>query len=214
MQVYRLSDRSLHNQAALEASVRELEQGGIIAYPTDTLYGLGVDATREDSLKKLFELKKRDQTPMAVMVADRAALEELVEPLTAGAAALVEAFLPGALTIILPPRQIFSPLLLGEQGGIGIRIPDHPFCQELAQRFGKPITATSANPSGYEPARTIERVVAYFDDRVEVLIDGGWLFHTQSSTVVDCTFDPPRIRREGAIPAHAILEVWNEAGDA
>ena len=196
------------SKAALLAS-GVLRQGGIIVYPTDTLYGLGVDALADAAVDSLYALKGREEgKPIHAVCADLAMIEEYAE-LNDAARRLAERFLPGALTLVLKKK-------LGVTGGIargidtiGVRIPQNDFCLELARDFGRPYTATSANKSGMSPQASIAAIIEQFGadaEHIGLCIDGDTFPLRAPSTVVNIVSGSPVILREGAIEKSAILE--------
>lgn len=180
-----------------------LAQGGVVVYPTDTLYGLAADATNEAAIRSIFSVKGRDEKkPIHVVVENLDAAQAYVVR-TPLAKRLAETFLPGALTIVLNAQPSVSKALLGTGTTLGIRIPNHPFCLALARAFQKPYTATSANWSGHAPGRTIEEVFSSFPNGfagIDLVIDGGEIAAGEPSTVVDARGEKPLLIREGAIP--------------
>ena len=182
------------------SAVAALQRGEVIAFPTETLYGLGADALNAAAVEKVFQLKGRDTAnPIPVLVADRAMLLSLVSEISPLAEQLIAGFWPGPLTIVFPARRDIPRPLLNSQGGIGVRISSQPIAQELVQTLGHPITATSANPSGQSPARTAAEAKKYFSGQVEVLIDGGSLESKTGSTVVEIVGEALRIIRVGDV---------------
>lgn len=190
--------------------VNILKNGGIILYPTDTLYGLGVDALNVEALKKLKALKGRsDSKPISIVVADMAMAEEYAE-VTPLARHLAEAFLPGKLTLVLSAKENLPIELTAGTGTIGIRIPNHLLCLNLARDFGRPFTATSANVSDEEPKNSATEILAQFGMRaqdIDKVIDVGTLPESLPSSTVDARGETPVVLREGAIPAELILEI-------
>lgn len=188
------------NQEAVEKAARALGAGGVIAYPTDTLYGFGADASNPDALQKIYELKERDPVKLLlVMVADMEMAGKYFV-VTPGARALAEKFLPGALTLVLKRNPNAPQDFFPDAESIGMRIPNQPFCLALSRVFGKPITSTSVNKSG-EPSITDPRLIAAaFGHGIGLVVDGGVLSNPPS-TILDCTENAPRVIREGAIPS-------------
>ena len=178
----------------LKKAVETLNIGKVIVYPTDTVYGVGADATSEKAVGQVFELKgKPSGEPISVLVSDFAMLEEYAR-LDTKQLDLARELLPGRVTVVLDAKGLAKNLSM--DGSIGFRIPVSPFCISLVEEFGKPITTTSANPSGKSPASSIEVAVRYFGDRVALYIDyGEQLF--SPSTVVDLR-EKPKILREGS----------------
>jgi len=181
-------------------AVTAIQQGEVIVFPTETFYGLGADALNSAAVEKVVSLKGRNlENPIAVVIADREMLKEVVAEVPPAALRLMERFWPGPLTLVLPAKKTLPAPLLNSSGGIGIRISSHPAATRLARELGRPLTATSANPSGKEPARTVEEAVGYFSGHVEIFLDGGRLGGTKGSTVVEIVGDRLKIIREGEI---------------
>jgi L-threonylcarbamoyladenylate synthase len=192
----------------VERAVAALERGGVVVYPTETLYGLGVDADAETALARLGALKGRDRDkPVSVLVASRAMLDEIVAAVAGVAERLMEGFWPGALTITFPARPHLSSALTGRAGTIAARISSEPIAQAIVGRLGRPLTATSANPGGAPAAADIAAARAYFGTSVDVYVHGGRTLGGPGTTVIDCSTDVPRLVREGAIPLAAIEAV-------
>ncbi|MEX0787049.1 MAG: L-threonylcarbamoyladenylate synthase [Dehalococcoidia bacterium] len=186
------------DRVQIERAVAALRRGGLVAYPTDTVYGIAARATDDRAVEKLFEAKNRprDQAlPLLIPSMDDVAM--VVHNLPGSARRLMRAFWPGALTIILRKADSFHSKAVADT--VGVRVPDHKVPRELSRLLGEPITGTSANVSGGPEALTADDVRAQLGDKVDVVIDGGTCEGGQASTVVDCTVDPPRIVREGAL---------------
>jgi L-threonylcarbamoyladenylate synthase len=184
----------------LLAAVAALQRGDVIVFPTETLYGLGVDALDLAAVEKVFELKGRDaNAPLPALVADRAMLSLLVAEISPLAEKLMQRFWPGPLTSVLPARKDIPKPLLNRTGGIGVRISSQPIATELVKSLGRPLTATSANPSGHASAHTVEEAKNYFAGRVEIFVDGGVLTSKTGSSVVEVIGDTVRILRDGEI---------------
>lgn len=188
----------------IRRAVEVLRSGGLVAYPTDTVYGLAADPANDEAVRRLFEAKGRDpeqSTPLLIDSAEQ--LQQIAFEATDVARRLMAAFWPGALTIVLRKAQSFRSLAaLGET--VGVRVPDHAAPRELARRLGGPITGTSANRSGGPEPLSADDVRAQLGEAVDLVIDGGRCPGGTPSTVVDCTVEPPRIVREGAL-SHAEL---------
>jgi len=178
-----------------------LKRGSLIAYPTDTFYGLGVDISIEPAIERIFQVKGRERDkPILILVARIEDLYNLVDDLRFSYIhKLMEHFWPGPLTMVFRASEQISPLLIGSTGKIGIRLPNHPLCQQLVKTLGAPITATSANISGMKEINDPAEVLRIFDDRIDLLIDGGITRGSAPSTVVDVTGEKPVILREGMI---------------
>jgi len=186
------------DQRKIKEAVEVLARGGSVIYPTDTIYGIGVDATNEQAVKRLLELKHRDQAKgLSVMVGNFAAIKQLTK-LGPGTENLLKHKLPGPYTFILPIMQnsaVASKCIIN--GKVAVRIPNHPVALELARAYGKPITATSANISGEKPLNSLESLSSLGADYI---LWAGPLPLAQPSTIVDLTKEnaPSRILRDGA----------------
>jgi L-threonylcarbamoyladenylate synthase len=191
-----------------DAALAALKSGGVIAFPTETLYGLGADALDTAAVEKVFQLKGRDSAhPIPVLVADRAMLDSLVAEVTPLAERLIAEFWPGPLTLVLPARSDLPKPLLNPTGNIGVRISSQSIAGELVKALGRPITATSANPSGQSAARTVEQARNYFSRKIEVFVDGGELTSQTGSTVAEIRGDRLRIIREGDVSREKLQRV-------
>ncbi|MCX5838125.1 MAG: L-threonylcarbamoyladenylate synthase [Deltaproteobacteria bacterium] len=190
----------------LAEAVRILREGGVVAFPTETFYGLGADARNEAAVEKIFRIKGRNfRNPLPVIVADEGELIPLVEEIPAAATILMQTFWPGPLTLIFRAAPSVSSRLTGGTGKIGIRVSSHPVARFLAAGLAGPLTATSANPSGGAECSSADAVIRVLGDLPEAVIDGGETRGGAGSTILDVTLFPPRILREGAIPRNLIL---------
>ncbi len=209
---------------AIAAAARALRNGALVAFPTETVYGLGADARSPDALRRLYATKGRpDEHPVIVHLTAAHALSRWARNVPAFAAALANAFWPGPLTLILPRADGVSDLLTGGQDSIGIRVPAHPIAQALLARFGElggeGIAAPSANRFGRISATTAAHVADEFGSEVAMILDGGPCDHGIESTIVDCTRDEPAVLRPGAISAEQLARVLGKpprasSGDA
>jgi tRNA threonylcarbamoyl adenosine modification protein (Sua5/YciO/YrdC/YwlC family) len=199
------------DEARAEA-VRLLRAGGIVAVPTDTVYGIAADMALPDAIVRLFAAKRRaPEKAVAVLLADLAQAEALAW-LRPPAKVLGERFWPGGLTLVLPLlRGVTLPQELAGEGTVGVRIPDHHAPRALARALG-PLPTTSANLSGEPNANDAAEVAATLGDALALVIDGGPIRGGPASTVVDCTSQRPRVLREGAIPAWLIAETLERHG--
>lgn len=202
------SSRAKETRAEIIAAVFALKRGEVIAFPTETLYGLGADALNTAAVEKVFQLKGRDAAnPIPVLVADREMLFTLVSEIPPVAEKLIARFWPGPLTIIFPARRDIPGPLVNAGGGVGVRISSQPIARDLVKALGRPVTATSANPSGQPPARTAHQARNYFSGEIEIFIDGGELASKTGSTVVEPVGDSLTIIREGDIARCALENV-------
>jgi L-threonylcarbamoyladenylate synthase len=182
------------------AAFAALRRGEVVVFPTETFYGLGADALDASAVERVTALKGRaPDSPIAVIVADRAMLAQIVADVSPLAEKLIERFWPGPLTLVLPAKKGLPAPLLNVEGKLGVRVSSHPVAARLARDLGRPLTATSANPSGREAARTIAEARQYFADKLTIFLDGGVLTAEHGSTVVEATGDRLKILREGAI---------------
>lgn len=188
--------------AAIEHAIRQasqlLEQGSLVAFPTDTVYGLAAAAGNSAAIEKLFLVKGRESNKaIAVLIGDFNALEQVASTINRVAWRLAERFWPGSLTLVVP-RHASLPGILSPQPTIGVRMPDHPLALSLLKRTG-PLAVTSANRSGQADAITAQQVLAQLGGQIPVIIDGGQTPGGKPSTVVDCTLPEPAILRQGPV---------------
>ena len=199
--------------AAHAEAVELLRAGGIVAVPTDTVYGIAADMALPDAIERLFAAKGRaPEKAVAVLLADAAQAAEL-GVLSPAASVLAERFWPGGLTLVLPVRHEarLPRVLAGGAPTIGVRVPDHPTPRALAAVLG-PLPTTSANRSGEADARDAQEILERLGESLALVLDGGPIRGGPASTVVDCTLEWPSILREGAIPAASIAAALTEAG--
>jgi L-threonylcarbamoyladenylate synthase len=176
---------SASDPAALGEAARLLCQGGLIAFPTETYYGLGVDPFNVEALERLFAVKQRQPNkPVLVLVAEQPQVTELVAEVPAVFRRLMTAFWPGPLTLVFPGRASLPSLLTGGTGNIGIRQSPHPLAARLLRVFGGPITATSANRSGAPPATTAAEIQESLGAEIDLILDGGTTPGGAGSTLV------------------------------
>jgi L-threonylcarbamoyladenylate synthase len=183
-----------------------IKQGGVIAFRTDTFYGLGVDPFNSSAVARIRSLKGReDDKPILLLIADPDQIERVILERTAEFAELAAKFWPGPLTIVGRASADLPEEITAGTGTVGVRLPNDEQVREFVRKCGGVLTATSANPAGREPARSAEEVRAYFPEGIDSIVDDGEVIATEPSTVVDATTSPPRIIREGAIAAKLIV---------
>jgi L-threonylcarbamoyladenylate synthase len=184
---------------AVAEAARIVKDGGVVAIPTDTVYGLGCDPSSDKAVGRLFEVKNRQAKPVPVLCADSRVAERLVN-LNGVARKLAELHWPGALTIVAPLKKggKLSALLDQESGYLGVRVPDSDVCIALARKVGGAITGTSANLSGQPSCRTAAQVVAALDGKIQLVLDGGTL-RGKESTVVKAWGGTIEVLREGSV---------------
>ena len=191
----------------LDMGIESLRRGGLVVFPTDTVYGVAALARDAKAVAGIFQAKQRPpQLPIPVMVASPEQLSEIARP-GADFYRLAAAFWPGPLTIILPKTDALPPIVTAGGDTVALRIPDHPLALRLLQRVGEPLAVTSANLSGQPPARTAQEARAQLDGRVDAIIDGGPAPGGEPSTIVDLTQSPPKILRHGPISKSDILKI-------
>ncbi len=183
-----------------------LRSGGVMAYPTDTFYGLGADAFSAAAVEKIYSLKQRDPgKPLSIVVADPAQARHAARDLPPLLEILARTFWPGPLTLVLNAAPVFPAELLGPGGTIALRVPAVAWLRDLLRLTGFPITATSANLSGEGEVDDGGEVRRLFDGRIDLIVDGGRTPGGEPSTIVDLTAGAPRLLRPGAIPWGRIL---------
>lgn len=184
---------------ALSRAAGVLGAGGLVAFPTETFYGLGASALDAGAVRRVFAVKGRPESrPLLVLVGDEASAERIAET-GAAARALMARYWPGPLTLVLRARPVVPVEVTAGTGTVGIRIPAHAVARGLARALGRPVTAPSANPTGASPPTTAADVLRYFDGRIALLLDAGPTPGGLPSTVLDATVDPPRVVRQGAV---------------
>ncbi|CBE68453.1 conserved protein of unknown function [Candidatus Methylomirabilis oxygeniifera] len=185
-----------------------LRSGGLVAFPTDTLYALGADASNPLAVERVFEAKGRSLIkPIPLLVADLTMAIQLVGELPEAAVRLAERWWPGPLTLVVTAPRTVCALLTAETGRIGLRVPDSAVALALIRQFGGPVTGTSANRSGQKDPMNAYEVLHQLGDQVDLVLDGGPVVGGSPSTVIDVTTDPPIIMREGPIRQEEILSV-------
>ncbi len=203
---------AMHDPLALQKKIEEavfvLKRGGVIAYPTETVYGLGGDATREDTIDRIYEIKGRAfRNPLLILVADHAMLASVVKTVPVEAKKLMAHFWPGPLTIIFKAASHLPSRLTAGTGKVGVRISPDPVCMKLMQKFNKPLISTSANRTGDKPALTAETVQSNLGSLVDLIIDDGPRTDSASSTVIDVTESSIQVIREGVVPRQEIFNI-------
>jgi L-threonylcarbamoyladenylate synthase len=176
-----------------------IKNGGVIVYPTETLYGLGADPLDSAAIKRLYEIKGRGaDKPIPFLIKDREMLAALVEEIPPMGRQLMGRYWPGPLTLIFRAKEGLPPPLRGEAGTIGVRISAHPIARLIVEAVNAPLASTSANPAGTGDIIDVRSITEALGDQVDLIIEGGEVAG-RGSTVVDLTVDPPRVVREGMI---------------
>ena len=197
-------------EAALDAASRAVRRGRLVVLPTDTVYGVGADAFDPDAVARLLAAKGRGrEMPPPVLVGTKGTLEALASRVPEYVAPLVEAFWPGALTLVLHQQPSLQWDLGETRGTVAVRMPDHPVAQALLDRTG-PLAVSSANLSGQPAALDADAAIEMLGESVAVVVDGGTSPGGVASTIVDATTERPRLLRLGAIPVADLDAVLSE----
>jgi L-threonylcarbamoyladenylate synthase len=197
-------------QREIKKGVKILQKGGVIAFPTDTVYGLGCDAFNFRAMERIYEIKNRPKhRQLPLLIADVEQLITLSDPIPEIAWFLARRFWPGGLTLVLLKTNSL-PVYLASGPTIAVRFPDHPICLAIIQQLGNPIIGTSANISGQPAALTAEEVGQQLGGKIDFIINGGKCPGGKESTVVDVTPESPIILRQGIIPSHEIDRAYKE----
>lgn len=188
-------------------AARIVSEGGVISFRTDTFYGLGADPFNATAVAKIRELKGReDNKPILLLLSDASEADRFIADRSKAFEELVRKFWPGPLTIVGVAVANLPEEITAGTGTVGVRVPADGDVRELVRVCGGALTATSANPSGREPARTAKDVIDYFGERIDLVIDGGEVSAIEPSTVLDVTQSPLRVIREGAVRAIDLSE--------
>lgn len=204
-----LAQLPLDIKKQVEEAISVLKQGGIVAFPTDTVYGLGACATNQQAVERVYEVKGRPQNmALPLLLAHVSQISEVAEPVPQIAWLLARNFLPGALTLVLPKSKTVPDFVTAGGTTVAVRIPAHPIPVALAEGLGAPVIGTSANLSGKPSALTAEEVYSQFGNKIDLVIAGGRCPGGRESTVVDVTGETPVVLREGAIARKELEQVW------
>ena len=199
------------NPEAIERAGEIIRAGGLVAFPTETVYGLAANVFNEQAVARVFEVKgRRANNPLPVQIASRSDLPKLVSGIPSVAERLMEEFWPGPLTLVFSACPGVPKLVTAGTGKVGIRMPDHPVALALIRAAGTPIVAPSANSSGQPSPTTAKEVLEYLDGKIELILDTGPTRLKVSSTVVDVTESPPRVLRLGSISEEELQKSFSE----
>ncbi|MFH2136453.1 MAG: L-threonylcarbamoyladenylate synthase [Patescibacteria group bacterium] len=185
--------------AKIKLAVTILKQGGLVAFPTDTVYGLGALATNSAAVKKIYKVKKRSlSSPLPILISKRDDLKKYT--FTAPKIKkLINKFWPGPLTIVLKKKKIISSAVTAGKKSVGVRVPANPVALALISALDQPLTVTSANISNKKSSTTAREVKKYLNNKIDLILDGGKTKLGRESTVLDLTTSPPAILRSGAV---------------
>jgi L-threonylcarbamoyladenylate synthase len=194
--------------AVVQEALGVLRHGGVVAYPTDTVYGLAVDAMNPEAVSRLYRVKQRPaEKALPIIIGGLEQLCWLVATRSPTAERLIAAFWPGPLTLLMVPREHVPTCVLGNSSRVGIRWPQAPLSQQLALGLGRAVTATSANLSEMPVALSAAEVTAQLASGVDFILDGGTVPHCEVSTILDVTVEPPRLCRPGKIDVRSLEAV-------
>ena len=191
----------------IQHAARTMRSGGIIVFPTSGLYGLGADATNDEAVGRIFQIKNRVTVkPILILIRNTGQLDRWVTTVPKMARKLIHRHWPGGITIVFDARQNLPSNLTAGTGKIGIRLPAHPVATALVDSVDFPVTGTSANLAGQPGCATIDELPPLIIDRVDLVLDAGTLAGGKGSTVVDVTGKQPVILRTGVVPSASILD--------
>ena len=195
-----LDTRTCPEQQTITRTVQVLEQGELVAMPTDTVYGLAANAADDQAVRRIFEVKaRRPDNPLPILIASSQQLAEVAPGVSKMAAQLAERFWPGPLTIVVPKSPAISDLVTAGQSSVAVRVPDYPLIQAILASCPFPVAVTSANLSGQPTLTAAEKVGALFGDSIDLLIQAPPCPGAVASTVVDLTTSRPTLLRVGSI---------------
>jgi L-threonylcarbamoyladenylate synthase len=193
-------DPAAPDAGALAAAARALRAGGLVAFPTETFYGLGAAALDPAAARRVFEVKGRPASmPLLVLVDSLRMVERVAVDVPTRARELMDRYWPGALTLVLRAAPGVPDAITAGTGTVGVRLPGHAVARALVGALGAPVTAPSANATGTAPPTTAADVLASLGDALDLVLDGGPTPGGAPSTVLDVTVDPPRLIRQGAV---------------
>lgn len=195
-------------QQQVEQAITILKQGGIVACPTDTVYGVVAAINIEPAVERIYRIKGRPRSQaLPILLADKSQISEVAKVVPLLARRLADKFWPGALTMVLLKAESVPDIVTGGGKTVAVRMANHPMPVAIIRGLGVPIVGTSANLSGHPSALTAEEVRAQIGDRVDMIIDGGQCPGGIESTIVDLSGETPLILRKGAIPLEEIEQV-------
>jgi L-threonylcarbamoyladenylate synthase len=204
-------DRDKPDFRLLDRAAAVLRQGGLVAFPTETVYGLGANGLDPRAVARIFAAKGRPaDNPLILHIADRHEVNKLAARVPANAAALMAKYWPGPLTVVLARTRLVPDAATGGLDTVAVRLPDSTVARELIRLAGVPVAAPSANTSGRPSPTTAQDVLADLDGRIEVVLDAGPCGIGVESTVVDCTTPVPTLLRPGGVTLEMLMETLGE----
>lgn len=193
------------DKKAIERAVKLLRDGQVVAFPTDTVYGVGVHGLNESAIEKLFASKDRPrERAIPFLLASVKDLGQVAREIPKDAQTLAKRFWPGALTLVVLAHKRVPKILIAHGESVAVRVPDHEITRAIIQKLGAPLAVTSANISSQPDPSTADQVAAYLNERIPLILDGGPTPGIIPSTVLDLTTEPPTVRRLGSIAAEEI----------
>jgi len=196
-------------QKQVESGISILKGGGLVAFPTDTVYSLGACVNNTQAVECIYQLKGRPQIKaLPILLSDVSQISEVAHPVPEIAWILARRFMPGAITLVLPKLESVSDIVTAGGKTVAVRIPNHPISLALVRGVGTPVVGTSANLSGKPSALTADEVYSQFNDKIDLIIDGGMCPGGKESTIVDVTGEMSVVLREGAISREELEQVW------
>jgi L-threonylcarbamoyladenylate synthase len=196
-----------NSRKSIRAACHLMQEGEVVAFPTDTVYGLGAKAFERFGVRQIFELKKRpNDKGLPVFIAQVDDLNLVARRVPNAIWPLLQQFWPGALTVVLPKVAALPDDVTGGQDTVAVRIPDHPVCFDLLVKMGCPLAVTSANRSGLPTPSTAPGVAAQLGDELPLILDGGRSPGSQPSTIIDLSVSPPRLLRLGPVSLATLRE--------
>jgi L-threonylcarbamoyladenylate synthase len=207
MRVLKINSEQI-DQELIEEAASVIRNGGLVIFPTETVYGLAANALDTNAVRRVFDAKRRPLTaPLPIQVGDKTLLAEVTDELSDVALSLAERYMPGPITLVVSKGPGVSDLVSSGGKTVGVRIPDDPVALALLRAVGGPIVATSANLSEQNAPTSADEAIRQIGDWVDIVLDAGPCKHGVASTVIDTTVSPPRIVRQGAISGEEIRKV-------
>jgi L-threonylcarbamoyladenylate synthase len=201
-----------HDAVAIDEAARVLREGGLVVFPTDTVYGVGAAVDRPDAVARLYVAKGRPlDRPIPVLIADLDQLERLASELNEAVWRVARRFWPGALTIVVPAQPWLPVEIVRDTGAVGLRMPDHPVALAIIRAAGGAVATTSANRSGEREACTVEEAIAALGEAVDLYVDGGRTPGGVPSTVVALEGGEIRVLRRGALDPALVEQALRES---
>lgn len=197
--ILKINSKKLEKEK-IKTAASILRRGGLVAFPTDTVYGLAADATNSRAVKKIYKVKKRPlSSPLPILIAEKKDLKKYASQISPDAKRLADKFWPGPLTLILKKKKVISNIVTAGKNSVGIRVPKNSVALAIIRALGRPLVGTSANISYTRSPTTANPVKKYLNNKIDLILDGGKTKIGKESTILDCTASPPTILRLGAI---------------